>query len=395
MMLRLPLMFTCAGLLIAQSTQSLEKAWKLAANGQRDEAVQILQRLVSDNPRDAEARLLLGSLLMEAGKRADSITQLSEAVKLRPQSADAQNALGEAYSGFGDLKAARGPFEKAVALKPDFGVAQMNLGEALLAAGELGASAQHLDRATKLLGKTDDGAQAHYLRAKVYTALSDSEKAAAELQTAVAIHPAFPQAWSDLGEARKILMDDAGALTALKRAVELDPNDSVAQYRLGAEYLEADKPRDAVAHLEQAYRLNAADQSTLNALQQALRQEGRDQEAAAIKQQLALLLRKKDEDNQNAVAAADLNNEGAELEKAGNLRAALVKYQAAVQHSPKNVTMRVNYAVALLRSGQWNEGLNQLHTASLQDPANASIQQALKEALAQAPAGTIPDWARR
>lgn len=394
-MMRLFTFLAFSGLLLAQNTPLVEQAWKLAANDHRDEAIEVLQGVVKDNPRNADARLLLGSLLMEAGKQSESIAQLTEAVTLRPRSAEAENALGEAYSSFGDFKAARGPFEKAVALEPDFGVAQMNLGEALLQSGELDASAKHLDHASKLLGKSDDGAQAHYLRAKIYTAQNEIDKAADELRTAVAIRPAFPQAWSDLGEARKTLLDDAGALSAFERAVALDPNDFVAQYRLGAEYLDSDKPHDAVDHLEQAYRLKSDDQSTLNALQRVLREIGRNTEADAIKQQLSELLIKRDQANQNAVSAAALNNEGTRLQKAGDLRGAVDKYLAAVQLAPQNVPMRVNYAVALLRLGQWTEGLKELHAASLLDPSNTAIKETLKQALGQAPPGTVPDWNQR
>jgi predicted Zn-dependent protease len=63
-----------------------------------------------------------------------------------------------------------------------------------------------------------------------------------------------------------------------------------------------------------------------------------------------------------------------------------------VKLAPDNVPMRVNYAIALLRLGQWTDGLNELHAALVRDPNNSKIQEALKEALAQAPAGTAPDW---
>jgi tetratricopeptide (TPR) repeat protein len=167
----------------------------------------------------------------------------------------------------------------------------------------------------------------------------------------------------------------------------------VAQYRLGAEYLDADKPHEAVEHLEIAYRLTPDDQSTLNALQKALRQDGKTTEADEIKKKLSDLLRRRDEASQNALKGANLNNEGAKLEQAGNLQAALEKYQAAAQLAPQNVPIRVNYAVGLLRSGKWTEGLNELHAAALMDPSNPKIKQTLQQALAQAPAETLPDWA--
>lgn len=394
-MRRVTIFLAFAGLLLCQTNGSVEKAWTLAANGQRDQAVALLQKVVGGNPHDVDARLLLGSLFMDAGRGPEAIAQLTEAVKLRPRSAEAQNALGEAYNTVGNTKAARGPFENAIAIKPDYGVAQMNLGEVLLNSGEPGPAAEHLERAIKLLPRGDDSASARYLLAKVDTAQNEVPKAAELLQQAVAMRPGFPQAWSDLGEARKALLDDTAALAAFTRAVELAPDDAVAQYRLGAEYLDLNKPALAVEHLEIAYRLSPEDQSTLNALQSALRQDNRTGEADEVKQKLAELLLMKDKANQNALAAANLNNEGVRLEHSGDLSTALEKYQAAVELAPKDVPMRVNYAIALLRLGKWTRGLNQLHAALLMDPSNAKIQEAMREALTQAPPGTVPDWGRR
>ena len=56
---------------------------------QRAQAVILLREIVAKDARNADARLLLGSLLMEAGERDESIIQLTEGVRLRPGSADA------------------------------------------------------------------------------------------------------------------------------------------------------------------------------------------------------------------------------------------------------------------------------------------------------------------
>lgn len=382
----------CAALAAAQQP-SLDRAWDLAGRGQRAEAIRLLQQLVKTEPANADVRLLLGSLLMEEGRRDASIEQLTAGVKLAPGSAQAENALGEAYSKFGDAAGARGAFEKAVALKPNFGIAQLNLGQALLAAGDADGATQRLDRAIRLLGRSDEAADAHYLRAKIETAKGDAAAAVAQLEQAVSIRPKFAEAWSDLGQARRTALNDAGALAAFEKAVASNPQDAVAQYRLGAEYLRQKKLDPAIDHLQRAYQLNSSDQSTMNTLQMALRQAGRTQQADEVKQRLADLLRERDKTNQNHLTAVRLNNEGADSEKKGDLASALEKYRKAAQLYPEHVGIRVNYAVALLRLGQWKAGLEEMHSALQLDPGNARIKAALKDALAQAPPGTTPPWA--
>jgi tetratricopeptide (TPR) repeat protein len=381
----------CAAMLSGQQSK-LEQAWKLAANGQRGDAIHVLQSLIVTEPRNTDARLLLGSLLMEEGDKVASIEQLKTAVKQRPRSEEAQNALGEAYNKFGETGAAKAAFEYAVAIKPDYGVAQLNLGQALVLQGDLSGAAKHLDRAIALLGQTEDAVDAHYLRAKVYSAQNQLRAAATQLETAVRMRPDFAEAWSDLGQVRKQMLDDSGALTAFEHAAAANPRDAVAQYRLGAEYLHQDKTQPAIDHLRQANKLNPSDQSTLNALQMALRQSGDIDGADRLKQQLAELLRDRDRINQNKLKAVQLNNEGAALEKSGDLRGALAKYRDAAQLDPSHAGIRTNYGVALLRMGKWSEGLDELHQALQLDPHNEQIQAALKDALSQAPDGTLPSW---
>jgi predicted Zn-dependent protease len=108
--------------------------------------------------------------------------------------------------------------------------------------------------------------------------------------------------------------------------------------------------------------------------------------------ELAKLLREKDKENQNHLNAIRLNNEGAAAEKSGDLRAALEKYREASQLYPDHVGIRVNYAIALLRLGQWTSGLDELHEALSRDPENPDIKKALKDALAQAPPNLQPKW---
>jgi len=381
-MIRFLTTLACAGLLLAQRTP-VEEAWDLLAKGERKQAIRVLHEIIKANPRDADARLVLGSALMEDGERAESIAQLSEAVRLRPRSAEAHNALGEAFNNFGETKAARGAFEKAVGLDPKFAEASVNLGLVLVQAGEFSAAAGHLDRALARLGTSPEAANPHYLRAKVYTEENEVEKAAAQLKEAVSLRPDFAEAWSDLGQARKTLLDDPGALAAFQRAVELSPGDAVAQYRLGAEYLHEAKTQEAIQHLQEALRLNPENQSTLYSLQLALRADGQLEQAAQVKKTLADLLRKRDKASEDALTAVQLNNQGADREKAGDLRGALEKYRAALDLYPEHVGIRVNVAAALLRLGHRSEGISELREALRRDPGNTVVKEALDRALKQ------------
>jgi tetratricopeptide (TPR) repeat protein len=166
----------------------------------------------------------------------------------------------------------------------------------------------------------------------------------------------------------------------------------VAQYRLGAEYLHQGKAQPAADYLRQAYRLNPSDQSTLNALQMALRQSGDIEGAYAVKQQLAELLRDRDRINQNKLVAVQVNNDGAALEKSGDLPGALIKYRDAARLDPSHVGIRTNYGVALLRLGKWAEGLNELYQALQLDPHNEQLRTTLRDALSQAPETARPSW---
>jgi protein O-GlcNAc transferase len=390
LMLAWALMLAYSALAGAQTRQpDVEAAWGLVAKGQRDQAVALLRQIIGSDPRNADARLLLGSVLMEAGQAAESIDQLSKAVQLRPKSADAHIALGEAYQAFGHPEAARPEFERAVAINPASAQAQLNLAALQLEAGEGDAAAEHLDRAIKLFGKKPDAAYPHYLRAKVYTLRRDTARAATELGQAVALRPDFAEAWSDLGEARKAAFDDAGALAAFRRAVELSPGDAVAQTRLGSKLLDLDKAHEAVPHLQEAARLDPKNQSALNALQLALRKDGQIEQANAVRQRLAELMRERDKADQNLVASIELNNRGAALEKEGDLRGASEKYRAALALNTEHVGIRVNLAVALLKLGQWEQGISEMREALRRDPGSTEIQKALDDAMAQAQAHGI------
>ncbi len=375
--------FAC--LIQAQSRTPVDQAWDLLAKGQRDEALTLLRKTVAADARNGDARLLLGSVLAEEGNLDAALPELESAVRLKPRSALAFNALGEALQATSKVAGARQAFQKAVALDPKLGQARVNFGALLLQAGDSARAATQLDEAVRILGSSPEAAYPHYLRAKIFVEQGQPERAVTALKKAVSLRPDFGEAWSDLGDVHRTLRDDDAAFDAFRQSVQVDPENAVSQYRLGAEYLRRGQRQEAIAHLEESLRFDANNQSALNSLQLALRQEGRREEADRIKIRLAGLLQTIDRENQNAVAALRLSNEGTALEQKGDLAGAIAKYRAAAALDATHAGIHVNLGIALLRRGEWKEGLSELREASRLDPANEKVSAVLTDALEQAP----------
>jgi Flp pilus assembly protein TadD len=374
----------------ASDSPKVQTARHLLAQHNPELAAQTLADAIHDNPTDGPAYLLLGEILNDNNRSNDAVDPLTTAVRLLPDSAEAHNALGEALNNLNSLAPAQAEFEKALQLSPNMPLAHLNLGMVLAETEQLAPAAEHLDIAIAKLGTTPDAARAHYLRAKVYTDLSQIDSASAQLSLAVKIAPDFAEAWSDLGAARKTLLDDAGALTAFERAVTLSPSDPVALSRLGNELYHQGKLKRAIAELEKARNLSPKDQTTLNALQASLRADGQTQRANQVKSDLITVLRERDQRQQIELSLMRLNDEAAQLEKAGDPKAALDKYRQALQLDPEDVTIRVNLAIALLRLGQWKDGLSQLAESMRRRPGDPTIKAAWDDALRQAPPGSWP-----
>ena len=372
--------------------KSVDQAADLLSKGSIAEAVTILRQIVASDASNADARLLLGTALALKGNRTESIAQMAEAVRLRPQSASAHNQYGTVLSRFVEVEAARHEFERALELDPQLSAAHVNLALILAQASDLIPAAAHLDRAIELQGDTRAAAYTHCLRAKIWGAQNQVDKAVLELQKAVQLRPDYAEAWSDLGGLRRISLDQKGAVQALEKAVALNPDDVTAQYRLGQQYLQNGNADKAIEHLRKASLGDPGDIAALYNLDRALRKAGRLGEAEPIERKIAELRERTDRASSVALAASRLNDEGIELEKSGDTWAALAKYRAALDLDPTGFGFELNYGLALCRIGRWRDGATELREVLRLDPDNAVAAKALyiaNEHVAKAPTDSL------
>jgi tetratricopeptide (TPR) repeat protein len=239
-----------------------------------------------------EPLLARAAELLTAGRPAEAITPLRDAVFLAPANPLIQHDLGLACLEVGRLPEAIEALQRAVSLKPRFADAHFRLGIALEKAGHLGAALVAYDRATELQPTLTEA----WFRAGalVYT-MGHRQEAIGCFRRAAA--SGQKTRFGRLGAARALLTEhrDAEAERVLRRALEADPDDAMAQDLLGNLLAESGRFDEAYSCFSRAIalaplmsgcyydlvrcrRVTAADRELIGRMQAALATPGLDVE---------------------------------------------------------------------------------------------------------------------
>jgi tetratricopeptide (TPR) repeat protein len=84
-----------------------QKSEYLVKGEQYDEAIPLLQNVVADNPRDADAWNYLGFCSRKLGKKEDALGYYQKALAIDPKHKGAHEYLGELYLQMNDLAKAQ------------------------------------------------------------------------------------------------------------------------------------------------------------------------------------------------------------------------------------------------------------------------------------------------
>jgi tetratricopeptide (TPR) repeat protein/polyferredoxin len=182
-----------------QTTYQLARV--LAGRGRLEQAVMLLQSLVDtpiapgrtlDRSKEiaADAGVVLGNILAEAGDFERAERSLRRALELQPGRPDALYSLGVLLCASGRAAEGRVLFQRAV----DGGARDAdlcnNLGRLLLDAGELAPARVQLEHALEI---DPAHAAAHYNLGLLLGRLGDGARAAGELERAAQLDPRFVQ----------------------------------------------------------------------------------------------------------------------------------------------------------------------------------------------------------
>jgi Tfp pilus assembly protein PilF len=199
--------------------------------GRVSESLDIIEKAIAENPKNASMRNFAGQLNFYAGRHEEAEKQYNEALKIDAYMTDARNNLGALYDATGRKELAEKEFKKALAdtAYPTIEKVHLNLG--LLYASE---------------GRNDE--------------------AIAEFRRGVEINPKFWRGHYELASA----LDKAGRLEEALREYEVAQPDYKAnaeyQYRLGLAYMKDKQPGKAREHLTRCQELAPGSENASRAL---------------------------------------------------------------------------------------------------------------------------------
>jgi tetratricopeptide (TPR) repeat protein len=206
----------------ASSAAGVQLAWALLAQGKAAEAETVARKASETDARSGEAFAVLGSAVIagDAKKWGDAIAQAQQGAFLNPRNPVVQVEVGRIFEAGGNLDQAVASYRKALDADPTYVPALLGLVEAQVRSGKTDdalASVQNLVR------QSPQSANAQLLLGRLLLRKGDWAGAVGALEKAAAGLPRNAEAHARLGYAYQFTRRAPEALTAYRKAVELDP----------------------------------------------------------------------------------------------------------------------------------------------------------------------------
>lgn len=243
--------------------------------GRLDEAARAYRAMLEADPHDAEALHLLALVAHQTGSTGEAVRLLRRALEIAPGHDAARFNLGAMYEARGEFEAAIAAYQRVAESQPGRADVFAGLGNCYRAAGRDGEALDAYDRAltidasseSALAGRAavlaqmrrfdesadallkaaalaNDSLAAQRLRARASilagqgcSARREFAAAQTHYEAALAMDPASPDAYVNLGAHAYLMGDAREAIAHARRAVALDPLDARAHFNLGVSSL--------------------------------------------------------------------------------------------------------------------------------------------------------------
>ncbi len=319
-----------------------------------------------------------------------------ETLRLQPDHVPSLIWLGEMYLAGSRLDSAEPLFTKALSLQPRAAMALYGLGRVALAKQDYAQAVMHLEAALTI---APQASRIEYPLAMAYRGQGDAQRAEAHLRRRGDVEvPSGDPLMAELGgllqnaSAYEVRGAEAlgkrqwtEAVTNLRKAIELAPNNAFTHLNLGtALYLTGDG-RGALEQFETAIRLSPDLAKAHYGIGVLMEASGRDREAI---ERFSAAVRAEPSYIEARLQLADA------LRRNGRLEESLPHYNEVIKSSPSISQARFGYAMALVRLGRYRDARDRLTDAMKTYPDQLGFAHALARLLASAPDESVRDGER-
>ena len=368
------------------------------------EAMTAIESLIKDHPRLSQAHFLHGRALAELGRSAEATKAFNEAIALNPRAVTARLFLAQMQLRSGRAAAAQQIANEVLKLAPGNPAARLMIVQTLHATGQSDSAARQLADLSK---SYQDWTAVHHQAARLAVARSDWTAARAALDRLEALEPESSEAFEgrlavDLGT-----KDYKSAFHRLDTRLAKDPKNERVLLVAGQVYAAAGDGTRAETTWKQLLSMNPGNNDAYDELGRLYALSGR---LDAAEKQFADLAARSTEGEYGLILAGVLAHGQGKLdvarqryekvlaanpespvaannlawiyaEQGGNLDMALNLAQTAKRLAPTNPNFIDTLGVVLTKKGLWTAAIAELEEATNMSPKNATIHLHLAQAL--------------
>ena len=234
----------------------------LYSNGQIQEALDSVETLVKDYPKEPLLYNISGVCYKAIGQLEAAVKSFEKALAIKPDYAEVNYNLGLTLQELGQLDASVKCYEKALTVNPEHAEAHNNLGVTLKELGQLDTAIEHYERAIAI---KPDYAEVYYNLGNAFRVNGQQDAAVESFEKAITIKPDYPGAHNNLGIIFMELGQKDSAFKSYEKSIDIKPDYAEAHLHLSTiKKYTANDPHIAQMHaLLSASDLSKSDRMSL------------------------------------------------------------------------------------------------------------------------------------
>lgn len=231
----------------------LTNAITLHQKGELEEADAIYSSLLAATPNHLQSLCLSGSIAQQYGNHSKAIELFTRASHLNSNLSSIYLQLGISHSAINEIEVGNLNYLKALQLSPDQVEPLVNLANNLT---KLNRFQDAFELYKKALLLSPNSATVHYNIGTMFLKSMKPEDAQFWLEKTVTLQENHANAWNSLGVALTEFGNLEGAIEAFNKAIKYEPTLIESYFNIHAALIDLEKPKEAIANLEQASALD-------------------------------------------------------------------------------------------------------------------------------------------